>query len=196
MFGAKHKGPVYKTEGGKTVVGLLARFATPADLFHAAENVRDAGYKKWDTHSPFPVHDMEEAMGVKGKLLTPFMYVIGAAALTGVVFGFGMQYWINTDYMIVTQGKPTYQAWEPFMPITFELGILFTAFASIIGMMAFNGLPRHNHPLFNNESFLSSSDDSFFISIESQDPSFDPDQTRAMLEKAGAVEIEFVEDDE
>jgi hypothetical protein len=185
--------PIYTTESGAVVFGMLAQFENSGALSAAARRVRDAGYQRWDTHSPFPIHEMEESMGIAGRAVSPMAYVIGAAALTGAVGGFLMQWWINTDYFIVTQGKPTSGAWEPFIPITFELGILFTAFASIIGMLAFNGLPRHHHPLFTSERFLSCSDDAFFLSIEAADASFDPESTRRLLAEAGATHIELVE---
>jgi hypothetical protein len=186
--------PIYTTESGARVFGLLAQFENTYALSEAAKKVRDAGYSKWDTHAPFPVHELEEAMGIAGKAVTPLAYVIGLAALTGAVGGFVMQWWINHDYFIVTQGKPTDGAWEPFIPVTFEMGILLTAFASIIGMLAFNGLPRHHHPLFSSERFLSSSDDAFFISVEADDPSFNPDETRRLLAEAGATHIELIEE--
>ena len=186
--------PIYTTESGAGVFGILAQFENTLVLSNAAKSVRDAGFRKWDTHSPFPVHEMEHSMGIAGKAVTPMTYVMGLAALTGVVGGFLMQWWINYDYFIVVQGKPTDGAWEPFTPVAFELGILLTAFSAIIGMLAFNGLPRHHHPLFNSERFLSSSDDSFFISVEAKDPNFDPDTTRKLLEDAGATHIELVEE--
>lgn len=195
IFPGGSKGPIYKTEDGATVFGVLARFETPADLVHGAEAVRDAGYKKWDTHSPFPVHDMEESMGIKGWLLTPMMYVIGCGALGGVLTALGMQYFMtHFDYPLIVQGKPT-GAWEAFIPVTFELGVLFTAFSALIGMLALNGLPRHHHPLFSSDAFLRSSDDQFFISIEAADPGFDPEKTRELLQGAGAATIELIEED-
>ncbi len=183
---------VFVTESGERIHGLLAEFATPADLYHAAEKVRDAGYARWDTYSPFPVHGMEEAMGIKRTKLPVLVACIG---LTGAGLGFLMQYWMTAvDYTYnVVQGKPD-NAWEPFIPITFELGILFSAFTAIIGMLAMNGLPRHHHPLFKKERFLSASQDKFFIAIEAADPGFDPDRTMALLEKAGATSIELVEE--
>lgn len=187
---------VYKTESGVSVFGMLAEFANPHTLSEGAKKVRDAGYRKWDTHAPFPVHEMEDAMGITGKAIAPMMFVIGCAAIFGAGGAYLMQYFINVDYEIIVQGKPTYQAWEPFIPVTFELGILFTAFGSLLSMFAFNGLPRHHHPLFNSDNFLRCTDDAFFISIEAADGKFDPDQTRRLLEEAGATNIELVEDPE
>lgn len=186
--------PIYQTESGAKVFGILAQFENTLALSNAAKAVRDAGFKKWDTHSPFPVHEMEHAMGIANTAVKPLAYAIGLAALTGVIGGFFMQWWINHDYFIVVQGKPTDGAWEPFIPITFEIGILLTAFSAIFGMLAFNGLPRHHHPLFSSERFLSTSDDAFFISLEAADTKFDPDSARKLLEDAGATHIELVEE--
>ena len=186
-----HPARVYVTEAGEPIHGIMAEFATPADLYHAAERVRDAGYSNWDTHTPFPIHGMEEAMGVKP---TKLPVLVACMAFTGVGLAYLMQYWMScVDYPLTVQGKPGY-AWQPFVPITFELGVLFAAFTSLIGMLAMNGLPRWHHPLMKKERFLSSSEDKFFVCIEARDPAFDPDKTRALLEHAGATSIELVEE--
>jgi hypothetical protein len=182
--------PLYVTEAGKPLHGVLAHFTNPAAVIHACEKVRDAGYAKWDMHTPFPIHGMEKAMGIKR---TPLPMVAAIVGLTAASLGFTMQIWMNWDFKMVVQGKPP-QAWEPLIPITFELGILFTAFTTLIGMLAMNGLPRHHHPLFNSERFLKSSDDQFFIAIESADAKFDPTHTRELLRAAGAVTVELVEE--
>jgi hypothetical protein len=182
---------VFVTESGEKLHAIMAEFATPADLYHAAEKVRDAGYTKWDTFSPFPVHGMEEAMGISRTKLPMMVACVG---LTGAGLGMLMQWWMSSvDYQMLTQGKPFF-SWQAYVPITFELGILFSAFTALIGMLALNGLPRWHHPLFTKERFLSSSDDKFFIAIEATDRSFDPDKARTLLEQAGASSIELVEE--
>lgn len=185
--------PKFVTEHGNRVHGMVAEFTTPADVYHAAEKVRDAGYKKWDVHTPFPIHGMEEAMGQKRTILPLISF---GAAVTGVVCALLLQYFTNAwDYQFVVQGKnPT--DWEPFIPVTFELGVLLCAFATLGGMLALNGLPRFHHPLFNSERFLKTSDDRFMVAIEADDDKFDPDATRALLESAGGVEIEIIEDED
>lgn len=183
---------VYVTESGSEVHGIMAEFADPASLYHACERVRDAGYSKWDSYSPFPIHGMEDAMGVKR---TKLPLIVAACGFSGAGLGFLFQWWVATNgYALVTQGKP-YNSWQAFIPVTFELGILFSAFASLIGMLALNGLPRWHHPLFAKERFLKSSDDKFFICVEAKDPKFDPERTRAILRDAGAAHIELVEED-
>jgi len=183
--------PAFVTETGEPVWGVMAQFETTVDAFHAAEKMRDAGFKHWDLHAPFPIHGIEEAMGMKRTLL-PF--VVLGAAFTGIATAVGMQWWISAmDYPLVVQGKP-YGAWEPFTMIIFELGVLFSAFASLLGMMALNGLPRWHHPLLCKGRFLDSTDDKFFVVVEARDPSFNPEQTSRFLREIGASAVELVED--
>jgi len=184
--------PKYVSESGKPVHGIAAEFSKTPAVVKAAEQIRDAGYTKWDVMTPFPIHGMEESMGIKRTILPA---LAAGAALTGVGGALAMQLFMNNDFEMVVQGKP-YLAWEPLTPITFEIGILVTAFTCLFGMMALNGLPRFHHPLFSRERFLSVSDDRFFICIEAGDPNFDPARTRELLESVGAERIELVEDED
>ena len=171
------------------VFGLLAEFASPADLYHACEKIRDAGYKRWDAHSPFPVHGLDHAMGLTRSRLP---YVTLGFGLTGACTGFTLQLWANgIAYPILISGKPIFN-WQPYMPITFELGVLFAAISTVIGMLAFNQLPMHFHPLFGAKSFERVSDDGFFISIESWDPKFNSIETERFLNEIGAKRVELV----
>lgn len=183
-------GKVYRTPEGKDIYGVMAEFANPADTYHAAEKVRDAGYRQWDVYAPFPIHGIDEAMGL-GRPLLPL--VVACVGLTMACAGFTFQYFVSgIDYPLVHQGKPA-EAWQPFVPVTFEIGVLFTAFTALLGMMAFNGLPRLHHPLLCKERFLRVSDDRFIIAIETGDARFDPEDTKALLQKAGATSVEWVE---
>jgi len=189
----KKPAPKYVSESGNRIYGMVAEFHETPKVYQAAEIVRDAGYSKWDVHTPFPIHDIETAMGMKTTKL-PMM--AGGAAVIGVTIGILLQ-WVTTAhlYPTVVQGKP-FGAWEPFVPIIFELGVLLTAFMCIFGMLALNGLPRFHHPLFSYERFYKVSDNRFIICIESIDPKFDPTATRALLEKAGGSEIALIEDED
>lgn len=170
--------------------GALAQFESAADLYHACEKVRDSGFTSWDAHSPFPVHGLDKAMGLKRSKL-PFI-VLGAG-LTGAGLIFFFQTWISTiAYPLIISGKP-YFSWQAFVPVTFEIGVLFAAFAAVFGMMALNGLPMLWHPLFRSRRFERVTDDKFFISIESTDPKFDATQTVEFLREAGATHVELVE---
>lgn len=174
-------GPVY---------GILAEFATPADLYHACERVRDAGFTRWDAHTPFPIHGLDKAMGLKRSPLPWIVLVLG---LTGASVGFALQSWVHgVAYPLVISGKP-YFSWPAFVPITFELGVLFAALGAVFGMFGLNRLPMHHHPLFKSRVFERVTDDAFFISIESWDPQFDPSSTGTLLESVGARRVELVE---
>lgn len=184
----------FVTEQGHAVHGVMAEYATTPEIFHAAEKVRDAGYKRWDVHAPFPIHGIEHAMG---HPKTRLPYIVFVISMCGALAAWAMQYWITAvDYPGFTvQGKP-FGAWEPFTMIIFEFGVLSAAFASLIGMLMLNGLPRWSHPLFSSERFLESSQGKLFIVIEANDPAFDPEETRRLLEETGGTEITLIEDED
>ena len=170
--------------------GILAEFATPADLYHACERVRDAGFTRWDAHTPFPVHGLEQAMGLRRS---PLPWIVLGMGLTGAVLGFILQWWVHAvAYPLVISGKP-YFSWPAYIPITFELGVLFAALGAVLGMLALNRLPMHHHPLFRSKVFEQVTDNAFFISIESWDPRFDSSATRTLLESLGARRVELLE---
>jgi molybdopterin-containing oxidoreductase family membrane subunit len=170
--------------------GILAEFATPADLYRACERVRDAGFTKWDAHSPFPVHGLHKAMGLRRSVLP---WIVLVMALLGAWAGFVLQWWVHTTaYPLVISGKPFF-TWPAFIPITFEVAVLFGALGAVFGMLGLNRLPMHHHPLFQSKVFERASDDAFFISIESWDPRFDPAATGTLLKSLGARSVELVE---
>ena len=170
--------------------GILAEFATPADLYHACERVRDAGFTRWDAHTPFPVHGIEGAMGLRRS---PLPWIVLGMALLGASLGFILQWWVHArGYPLVISGKP-YFSWPAYIPITFEVGVLFGALGALFGMLGLNRLPMHYHPLFQSKVFERASDDTFFISIESWDPRFEPSATRKLLESLGARSVELLE---
>lgn len=175
---------------------LLAEFKSAHDVVHAAEKVRDAGYVRWDTHTPFPVHGMDKAMGLKDSRLG---WIVIAFALTGLSGAFVMMHWMNgVDYPTIVGDKP---AGAPgtipsMVPIMFELTVLLSAFGAVLGMFHLNGLPRHNHPVFVSERFRLASDDKFFISIEAEDPKFDVTATKTLLEDAHASHVEIIEEED
>ena len=171
--------------------GLLAEFATPQDLVRAAARVRDAGYTKWDAHTPFPVHGLDGAMGVKPTRL-PFLVL--AAACVGTTGGLVMQYWMNAvDYPIIISGKPC-NSLPADLPVTFELTVLLASLTAFISMLVLNGLPRFHHPLFNASRFRRVTTDAFFIAIEADDPRFDLAQTEQLLLSERATRVSPIED--
>jgi Alternative complex III, ActD subunit len=170
--------------------GLVAEFDTAAAVLHAAENVRDEGYTRFDVHSPIPIHGLDEAMGLRMTRL-PWFVLLGGA--TGAAVALLLQWWTNgVNYPFIISSKPLFGL-PANIPITFELTVLFAAIGAFVGMLAANGLPRLYHPLFKVERFRRASDDRFFVSIEAADPKFDPVATRAFLESLGGGVVEPVE---
>lgn len=175
----------------KTRLGLLAEFETAAEIKRAAQCVRDAGYQKWDVFTPFPIHGMEEAMGLRGSQVGWYAFIGGA---TGFCTGMLMIWFMNGfDYALVVGGKPLFSPVSAF-PVSYELTILFGSIGSLLGMLITNRLPRWHNPLFANERFIRATHDRFFVFIECQDPKYSENQTRELLMAAGAKHIELVED--
>jgi len=172
--------------------GVIAKFESPLALLHAAKKVRDSGFTNFDCHSPFPIHGMDEAMGLKRSKLG---FIIGAMGLTGALFGFGLQTWVHlVEYPLNISGKP-YFAYPAYLIITFELMVLFSAFGAVFGMMFLNKIPRFNHPVFYSEKFSDVSSDAFYISIELTDPIFDENKTKSYLKEIGGTDIEVLSDE-
>lgn len=173
--------------------GLLAEYDNVDDLMAACEKVRDAGYTKWDAHTPFPVHGIDDAMGIKPTILPWFVLVGG---LTGLAAATGMQWWMNAvDYPFLVSGKPFFSL-PACVPIMFELTVLFSALTTFLGVLMLNLLPQPYHPLFRSDRFKRATNDRFFISIDGADPMFTRDQTRALLASTAATgEIEEVMDE-
>jgi len=171
---------------------LLAEFDTAAGCLHAAEKLRDAGYSRFDAHTPFPVHGMDAAMGMRDSRLG---WIVLAMGLTGLTAAVSMMWWMNgIDYPIVIGGKPPV-SFPSMVPVGFELTVLFSAFGAVFGMLGLNRLPRHHHPVFESDRFRAATTDKFFISVEADDPKFDSNKTRALLESAHPAHIEVLEEE-
>ena len=168
---------------------LIASFADTPALFHAAEKVRDAGYKKWDTYSSFPVHGMPAAQGLPRSKVPIFTFIGG---VTGFLLGLFTVWYMNAfDYPLIVRGQPYFSPVFPF-PIMYELTILLGAFGTLGGMFITNLLPQHYNSLFNNGKFLEVSGDRLLIAIEAGDSKFDSVATRKFLEEIGGSDIEEV----
>ena len=171
--------------------GIIAAFDSTPDVFHACEQVRDAGYTLWDTLTPFPVHGLDAAMGMRRSKLPRFSL---AGGITGFCTGMSFIAWLGlSEYPLVVGGKPMFSPMFAF-PVSYELTILFTAFASIGGMFFLNRLPMHYHPVIKAPGFVRAMDDRFYIVIESADPKFNAAETRALLERAGGKDIVEIEE--
>ena len=167
--------------------GLIATFDSVPAVYHAAQQVRDAGYRNWDCISPMPIHGMDKAMGLR-RSIVPRISLAGG--ITGFCTGMSLIWFADGFiYPLVVGGKPFFSPMFAF-PVSYELTILFTAFATIIGMFVLNGLPMHYHPVLKYREIKRGMNDRFFIVIEARDPRFNPAATRALLQQAGGQEIE------
>ncbi len=172
--------------------GLIAEYDNPTALVHAARKVRDAGFRRWDTFTPFPIHGIEKDMGIR---MTRLPWLVLGFALTGMAVATYFQYWTNSvDYRWIISGKP-FWSWPANVPIIFEMTILFSAFAAIGGMLFLNNLPLPAHPLDLKERFRRVTDDKFFLVIEASDPKFDERDTRGLLAATNPVVLDDVLED-
>src|SRR5580658_2977710 len=166
-----------------TAFAIMAEFDTPAAILHAAQKVRDNGYRQWDVFTPFPIHGMDDAMGMKNSIVGWFSFIGGC---TGYTTGMLMIYFMNAvDYPIVIGGKPMFSPFAAFPP-SYELTILFGSFGALLGMLFLNRLPRLHHPLLKNGRFALASHDRYFVVIETGDPKYSETGTRKLLESLGS----------
>ncbi len=166
--------------------GVIAEFTSPAELMSAAEAARDAGYTEMDAFSPFPIHGLHEAVGMRSTGMSAL--VLGGGIIGGLS-GFFMCWYANViSYPLNIGGKPL-NSWPAWIPITFECTILLAAFAAVFGMLALNGLPMPYHPVFNVRRFDQASRDKFFLVIQARDPKFDLDSVWKFLEALHPREV-------
>lgn len=174
------------------VHGLLAEYKTPQELLDAARRVRDAGYSRWDTFSPFPVHGIDPAMGIKRTVLP---WIVLCAGLTGGTLALFFQWWTSSvDYRWIVSGKPFWSV-PANIPITFEVTVLFSALTCFFSMLVLNKLPMPSHPLDRYKRFARSTDDRFFVLIQASDPKFDSRQTAQLLDATHPLGVETIMED-
>ncbi len=170
----------------KEKYGLLAEFDTTTELVHAAERIRDAGFTKTDAFSPFPIHEMDEALGIKRSILP---YLVFCGGIAGLALGIGLQYYTHViEYPIIVGGRPHFSL-PAFIPPAYELTILLASFTAVFGMLFLNGLPKPYHPVFNVPRFNLASREKFFLLIKSEDPEFDLEETREFMKSLNAQEV-------
>lgn len=168
------------------IYGLLAEFDSPTAVVDAARRAHDAGYRKMDAYSPFPIEDLTEAIGFRHTRL-PMIVLTGG--ILGAVGGFGLQYWVSViEYPVNVGGRP-FLSWPSFIPVTFETTVLVAALFAVLGMLALNGMPMPYHPVFNVPEFALASKDKFFLCLEAADPQFDPISSRKFLESLGPKSV-------
>jgi hypothetical protein len=159
--------------------GLMAEFSSPSALVEAARRTHEAGYKKIDAYSPFPIEHLADTIGFH-KNSVPLVVLIGG--LVGGFTGYLMQYWMMAvNYPINVGGRP-YHSWPAFIVITFEMTILFAGVSAVLGMLALNGLPMPYHPVFNVPRFICATEDRFFLIVFASDSKYDSASTRQFLE--------------
>jgi len=174
----------------KNEIGLLAEYDTPRAIFHACEQIRDAGFRRFDAYTPFPVHGLDKAMGL-GPSYLPWLVLI--AGITGATLAMWLMIWTSAyDYPLNIGGKPTFSI-PAFIPITFEVTILFSGLTAVFGMFALNGMPTYHHPLFDVAKFAKATDDKFFVMIEKRDKRYDRESVKSFLNQTGAKSITVVE---
>lgn len=170
----------------------MAEFTNEHDLLDAARKVRDAGYTKTDAFTPFPVHGIDHALGIKPTIL-PF--IVLCAGLTGLCTALVMQFWMNgVDYKYIISGKP-FGITPASIPVSFELTILFSAFTSVFGMLALNGLPKFSNPIFTNPKFDRATNDRFFLYVDSTDKYYNRDSVRELLSSVHPTSLDEVMED-
>jgi hypothetical protein len=168
------------------IFGLLAEFGKPEEIVAATRLAREAGYRDMDAYTPYPGEGLAGALGL-GRTRVPLIVLVGG--IVGAIAGYGMQYWMMAvDYPLNVGGKPL-NSWPAFLPVTFEVAILFAGLSALFGMLLLNGLPRPYHPIFNVPRFIEASQERFFLGIEATDPRFDGAQTRAFLEGLSPARI-------
>lgn len=190
------------TKDASKLYGLMAEFETPGQILHAAERVRDAGYKWWDCHTPFPVHGLDKAMGIRPTILPVLVFFGG---LTGTILAIALQIFTNATnfsfwalvpvrgYDFLISGKP-FISGPAFVPVTFELTVLLAALTTVGMLLLLNGLPRLYHPVFKSKRFARATDDRFFLVIEARDPKFSRTRTEELLKSLHPASIEALED--
>jgi hypothetical protein len=171
------------------VYGLMAEFETPTQLVDAATQARLQGYRKMDAYSPIPIHEIDEALGLRRTRLP--MLVLAGGILGGLA-GYSLEYWSQVmAYPLNIGGRP-FHSWPHFIPVTFETTVMGAALSAFFGMWIRNGLPQPYHPVFNVPAFARASRDRFFLVIESTDPKFDRHATGKFLEGLHPVGVNEV----
>ncbi len=184
--------------------GLMAEFDSPADIMAAAERTRDAGYRWWDCMTPFPVHGLDKAMGIKPTILPILVFGGGA---TGTILAVALQWFTNASgfdmfsgipgifvrgYEFLISGKP-FLSGPAWIPIVFELTVLLSALGCVGWLLLLNGLPRFYHPCFRSDRFARVTDDRFFLVIEARDPKFVRHKTEDFLRSMEPISLEALE---
>ena len=172
------------------IYGVMAEFANADDVVTAARQVREAGYKKVDGYSPYPMESLIHELDQHHSWVPT---IVLGGGLTGFLAGYGLEYWSQViEYPMNIGGRP-FHSWVSFIPPAFETTILFAAFGAVFGMLALNGFPKPYHPVFNIEEFAkSASNDKFYIVIEATDAKYDAVKTAEFLTSLGPTFVKEI----
>ncbi|HUG81388.1 MAG TPA: DUF3341 domain-containing protein [Bryobacterales bacterium] len=170
--------------------GMMAEFESADAVLEASKKTYAAGYRRIDAFTPFPVHGLAYAVGYRKRILP---WIVLAGGIVGGLAGFFLQYWVSVIELPLNVGGRPLNSWPSFIPVTFECTILGAALSAVLGMLALNGLPRPNHPVFNVPRFERATTNRFFLLIESRDAQFDLAGTRTFLESLEPSEVMDVE---
>jgi hypothetical protein len=174
---------------GPKPFGVVAEFDDPDTLVAAAEKAREAGYKRMDAYTPFPIHGLSEILHFRDERV-PVLMLLGGIA--GGFFGFLLQaYTSAVDLPTNVGGKPMVSV-PAFIPVTFETTVLFSAITGVVSMLFLNGFPKPYDPVFNAPNFERASQDRFFLAVEAHDPNYDPDEIIKFFEGVGAEQASEV----
>lgn len=177
-------------EHKKNVIGVLAEYDSPSAVYEACKKIKSEGFKRFDSYTPFPVHGLDKAMGL-GPSYLPWLVLI--AGSSGAILALWFMIWASAyDYPLNIGGKPLFSI-PAFIPITFEVTVLFSGLTAVFGMLVLNRLPTYYHPLFNIRNFAKVTDDSFFVMIESRDKKFDTNKVSEFLKNTHAKSVVVVE---
>ncbi len=196
--------PSPTTPGDEKVFAVLGEFDNVTDVLHATQAAHDAGYRQMDVHSPFPIHGIDDALGVKPTILP---WLVLGMGLTGMTTGVLLTTFTMTDFMpqpdfvpanfhgykFLISGKP-FNSFAAYIPVIFELTIMFSAYTAVFAMFLLNKLPLLYHPFFKSHRFRRVTQDRFFLAIESRDGNFDANETPAFLTARGAISTELIHD--
>jgi hypothetical protein len=181
------------TEHRSYLHGVMGEFETPEQLVAAAKKAREAGYKHVEAYTPFPIEGLAEHIGFRW---TAVPLITLAGGVIGGLTGFGLQYWCAAITYPLNIGGRSLNSWPAFIPVTFELTVLFASIFAVVGMIALNKLPQPHHPVFNVERFAHASTDRFFLCIEARDAKFDLAGSARFLQESHAVHVTEVKDEE
>jgi len=177
---------VHSLEVSDPLYGLMAEFETAGELVAAARRTKEAGFKKFDAYTPFPIHELDDAMDLHDNRVSLFTLIGG---LIGCIGGFGLASWVEAVALPLNIGGRPFISAPMYIPITFECTVLIGGLTAAISMIVMNGMPSPYHPVFNVERFADASRSKFFLCIESDDPKFDRHATLGFLESLGPEEI-------